>query len=193
MSDIVILKEMIMDTATVPLIDSDHNERRKRVILTETSANYSVPIYGMPEPDNVIVIKADAFPALMMVFANSRGECKRADFIIVANTSERKVILCIEMKAKATTSSESGIIQQLKGAQCFVAYCQAIGKVFWNQENFLDSYDYCFINIRNIGMSKGMTRIDPETGIHDSPERMLKIGSPHHLEFNKLVGKMSKK
>ncbi|OQW91652.1 MAG: hypothetical protein BWK78_04005 [Thiotrichaceae bacterium IS1] len=193
MSDITILKEMIKGTATVSLIDSDHNERRKRVILAETSANYSVPIYGMPEPDDVIVIKADAFPALTMVFANSRGECKRADFIIVANTGERKVILCIEMKAKATTSLESEIIQQLKGAQCFVAYCQAIGKVFWGQENFLDSYDYRFINIRNINIPKSMTRIDPETGIHDSPERMSKINFPGHLEFNKLVGKMSKK
>lgn len=148
-------------------------------------------IFGIP--NNAIVVKVDAFPAPEKVFNCSKGECKRADFVIVADTGEKKVILCIEMKAKATTSPELGIIQQLKGAQCFVAYCQAIGKVFWDQENFLDSYDYRFINIRNIMVAKKRTLHHPQTGIHDRPERMLKIGCPHHLGFKDLVGKISKK
>lgn len=191
MSDIVILKEMIMGTATVPLEESPYNDQRKQVTLTEPGPPaYSVTIFGMP--NNAIVIKVDAFPAPEKVFNCSKGECKRADFVIVADSGENQVILCIEMKAKATTSLESGIIQQLKGAQCLVAYCQAIGKVFWDQENFLNSYDYRFINIRNILVAKKMTLHHPHTGIHDRPERMLKISSPHHLGFKDLVGKISK-
>jgi hypothetical protein len=33
-----------------------------------------------------------------------------------------------------------------------------------------------------------LTRISPLDGLHDSPERMLKINSPHHLQFKQLVG-----
>ncbi|MCP2732013.1 hypothetical protein [Limnofasciculus baicalensis] len=54
MSDIAILKEMINETATVPLL-SDKN----KVILKEPEpANYSVTIDGMPDDDKVIIIKA---------------------------------------------------------------------------------------------------------------------------------------
>lgn len=186
MHDIALLKEMMKNAATVPLEDDPYG--KKWVTLIEPHhPKCSVTIYGMP--DNAIVIRADVFPALKMVFANLKNECKRADFVIVADTGKQKVILCIEMKVKVTTSLESEIIQQLKGAQCFVAYCQAIGKVFWEQRNFLDTYDYRFVTIRNINIPKKQTSIQPIDMIHDRPERMLKINSPHHLQFNHLVGK----
>lgn len=192
MSDIAILKEMIKDTATVLLEDSLYDDKKKQVTLTEPGPpDYFVTIFGMP--NNAIVIKGDAFPAPEKVFNCSKGECKRADFVIVADTGEKQVILCIEMKARATTSTELGIIQQLQGAQCLVAYYQAIGKVFWGQKNFLDSYVYRFISLRNIHVSQRMIMHHPKTGIHDCPEQMLKINSPYRLQFEMLVGKMSKK
>ena len=54
------------------------------------------------------------------------------------------------MKAGKKTSKEKEIIQQLKGAQCFVEYCQAIGKSFWEKQDFLDDYKYRFVSIKNI-------------------------------------------
>ena len=121
LTDIAILKEMINETATVSL-QNRHN--KMQVTLTEPPpANYSVTINGMPDDDDVIVIKADAFNSPKTVFKGNRGECKRADFVIVADTENKKVILCIEMKG-GKGGSEKEIIQQLKGAQCFVAYCQ---------------------------------------------------------------------
>ncbi|NEP60630.1 MAG: hypothetical protein F6K31_27135, partial [Symploca sp. SIO2G7] len=118
-----------------------------------------------------------------------RGECKRADFVIIADTDNkkvRKVILCIEMKA-GKGGTESEIIQQLKGAQCFVAYCREIGQLFWNQKNFLKGYEYRFVSLRDISIAKKTTRTSAKIGTHDCPERMLKITSPHHLQFNRLV------
>ncbi|HEY9852165.1 MAG TPA: hypothetical protein V6D28_22010 [Leptolyngbyaceae cyanobacterium] len=186
MSDIAILKEMIKDSATVPLEDP-YGNGRKQVKLTEPPpANYCVTIIGMPDDDEVIIIKADAFSSPNAVFKGNSGECKRADFVIIANTSQRKVILCIEMKA-GKGGSEADIIQQLKGAQCFVAYCREIGQSFWNQPNFLKSYEYRFVSIRDISISKKPSRID--SGIHDRPDRMLKISSPHNLQFNQLIGR----
>jgi hypothetical protein len=199
MSDIAILREMINETAVISLEDDPqgYNKKnpKKQVTLTEPGPpSYSVTIRNMP--DNAIIIKADAFPALTTVFANSRGECKRADFVIVADTDEKKVIVCIEMKAQATTSTTKKIIQQLKGAQCFVAYCQAIGKVFWGQKNFLDSYVYRFICFSDIiSMPKRSTRnYLKTTGTGDSPEQLLKYSEPRPPDFFKdLVGKISKK
>ncbi|MEA5582914.1 hypothetical protein VB620_16380 [Nodularia harveyana UHCC-0300] len=185
MSDIAILKQIIKETATVPLENDSHGN--KIVKLQEADLpNCFVTIRGIPDEDEIIVIKADQFKSPDTVFIGSKGECKRADFVIVADTHTKKVIVCIEMKAKRTTSKEWEIIQQLRGAQCFIAYCQKIGKEFWGQPKFLDSYVYRFVTIRNINIHKKTTR-KKETEYHDSPERMLKISSPHYLQFNHLI------
>jgi hypothetical protein len=184
MPDIDILHGMIKDSAKVP---SDDNFGKKKVTLTESGGStYSVTIYGMP--DNAIVIKADAFTSPTSVFNGSKGECKRADFVLVADTDDKKLILCIEMKA-GKGGAEKDIIRQLKGARCFVAYCREIGKSFWNQQDFLNDYVYRFVSIRDISISKRPTRLSPASGdIHDHPEKMLKISSPHRLQFNRLAG-----
>jgi hypothetical protein len=198
MSDIAILKEMIKETATVPLEGKDN---KKQVILKETPTvqsegnnnkkkvgkkekDYSVTIHGMPNDDEVIIIKADTFSPPDKVFQGKKDECKRADFVIIANTETQKVIVCIEIKA-GKGDSEKHIIQQLKGAQCFVAYCREIGQLFWNNRNFLKDYKYRFISIRDISVPKKPSRT--KTAIHDRPERMLKITSPDYLEFNHLI------
>jgi hypothetical protein len=182
MSDISILKEMIKDTATVPLKD-DHG--KKKVILEEPPpANYSVTIHGMPDDNQTIIIKADVFKAPKEIFANSKHECKRSDFVIVADTDRKKVIICIELKA----GKGKEIVQQLKGAQCFVAYCREIGQSFWNEQDFLKDYEYRFVSITNIGLSKRTTRPPKETDTGKSPDQMLKITSSKGIQFNHLIG-----
>jgi hypothetical protein len=185
MSDIVIFKEMIRSTATVSL--EDYHGKKKVVLIEPPPANYDVTIHGMPEDDEVIVIKADSFTAPKEIFSDSKCECKRADFIIVAETDEKKVIICIEMKA-GKGGTETEIIQQLKGAKCFVAYCREIGQAFWNHQNFLDGYVYRFVSIRNISISKRPTRPLNPSDVHDRPDKMLKITSPKGLQFKRLVG-----
>jgi hypothetical protein len=190
MSDIAILKEMIKENLTVSLVEQQEGTHfNYSVTLTETQENYSVTINGMPKPNEVIVINADKFEALRKVFNGSKGECKRADFVIIAHTDTEKIIVFIEMKKKK--DSKKTIIQQLKGAKCLVAYCQEIGKVFWNQHNFLDAYQYRFIGIDHIPIDKTTTRphgkkIDSNT-THDCPERMLIISGKNSLRFNSLI------
>lgn len=184
MPDLAILHQMIKDSAKVPLLD---NHSKKSVVLSEPQhPDSSVMIAGMP--DNAIVIKADAFKSPDTIFNGSQGECKRADFVIVANTGNKKSIVFIEMKAKKC--SEKEIIQQLSGARCFIGYCQEIGKLFWKQPNFLAGYSFRFISIGHTSIPKRRTRIDPPTNVHDRPDRMLKISSPHRLQFDQLAGKV---
>ncbi|MEA5619995.1 hypothetical protein VB711_19410 [Cronbergia sp. UHCC 0137] len=159
MSDIAILKEMIQKNATVPL--EDDLDRRNKVILKEPKPpNYYVTIRGMPDDDNVIIINADEFKSPDTIFNGKRGECKRADFIIIADTDNKKVIICIEMKAgKGGTMKD--ITAQLQGAKCFVAYCREIGQSFWDHPNFLQDYKLRFISITKI-TQKTTTRFDRE-------------------------------
>ncbi|BAZ02173.1 hypothetical protein NIES37_61840 [Tolypothrix tenuis PCC 7101] len=185
MSDIAILKQMIKATATVPL-EAHHNKKQVKLIEPDLPSCI-VTIHGMPNEDQVIVIKADAFQSPSTIFSGSKGECKRADFVIVADTDTKKVILCIEMKAKTKTSPEWEIIQQLKGAKCFITYCQKIGKEFWGEKNFLDTYVYRFVTIRNININKRTTR-EKITDAHSIPEQMLKISSPNYIQFSHLIG-----
>lgn len=142
MSDLDILNQMIKENAKAPLEDNYYN--KKRVTLVEPQHPKSkVTIVGLPEQS--VVIKADAFKSPDSIFNGRKGECKRADYIVVAEADDKKIILIIEMKA--TKDSEKEIILQLTGAQCVVAYLREVGKAFWGQSNFLDNFKYSFISI----------------------------------------------
>ncbi|AFZ25332.1 hypothetical protein Cylst_3169 [Cylindrospermum stagnale PCC 7417] len=188
MSDIAILKKMIKEEFTVSLAErKDGTHFNYSVTLTETQDNYSVTIDGMPNFNEVIIINAENFLAPIKVFNGSKGECKRADFIMIADTDTEKIIICIEMKK----TKGKKIIQQLKGAKCFVSYCQEIGKAFWTKHNFLDTYQYRFISIGHIPISKEKTRHDGKkkdsNKTHDCPEKMLIIKGKNSLQFDSLI------
>lgn len=193
LSDIDILKKMINKQATVQLKEQQDGKRIKySVTLTEPQHSYSVTIDRMPNDDKVIVIDVDTyFPAPSKIFTAEKGQCKRADFVIVTNTGTEKIILCLEIKKKK--DSNSTIIQQLTGAQCFVAYCKEIGKAFWHKHNFLDAYQYRFVSIGHISIAKKKTQgkssnKNPDSNdIHDCPNRMLKISYSGSLLFDRLI------
>lgn len=193
LSDIDILKEMINKQATVQLKEQQDGKRLKySVTLTEPQHSYSVTIDRMPKDDKVIVIDVDTYFPAPKIFTGSKGECKRADFVIVTNTGTEKIILCLEIKK--TKDSPSTIIKQLTGAQCFVAYCKEIGKAFWHKHNFLDAYQYRFVSIGHLSISKKKTQSESSTNknpdskeIHDCPNRMRKISCSGSLRFDRLI------
>jgi hypothetical protein len=193
MSDIAILKEMIKDTATVSLVDC---RNKKKVILEEKSekklgdknANYTVKIIGLPDDSDVIVIKVDdCFKSPEGIFnCDNNNMCKRSDFVIIADTGTDKVIVCIEMKAGEPKNKK--IREQLQGSQCFIRYCQEIGKSFWNQDNFLEDYEYRFVAIFNICSSrKRSTAYKEREFLNDSPKTMMKVDSCTEIQFKKLI------
>jgi hypothetical protein len=184
MTDIELLDQMVKDEAKVAL--EDRNGKQYVVLIEPQYPSGSVTIAGMP--DNAIVIKADSFKAPDSIFKGEKGECKRADFVIVADSGQKKVILCIEMKYRKGKPPE--IVQQLRGTRCLLSYCQEIGKVFWDKKDFLKGYVYRFISIGNLSIAKQKTRIDRQPAIHDRPELMMKIDWPNsRIEFNLLAGK----
>ncbi len=189
MSDFEILQDLIRDE-TRALVEYEYN--RKTVVLQEPGDRrqppYSLKIRN--SPDEIIAFKADAFPPAKDIFKNNRGECKRADFILIARDDRVNWIVIIEMKS-GNTGSATEIEQQLRGAQCLVAYCRAIGQEFWKEPKFLKktNYQQRFVSVKNIRIDKKPTRNPPPSGKHDAPERMLKLSAPakRTLQFNDLV------
>ncbi len=182
MPDIEILLEMIKDDARLGVVNC--NGKNQVTLVEPQNDKGSVVVFGLP--DDIVVIKADMFTSPDSVFCGSKGECKRADFVMVANSGKKRVIVCIEMKARRDSAKE--IVQQLAGTRCFMAYCQEIGKTFWQKKDFLNDYVYRFVSIGQISIAKKQTRMTRHAGLHDRPERMLKIAWPHHLQFNQLAG-----
>ena len=109
---------------------------------------------------------------------------------MITNTPEANWIVYIEMK-RGQLASLAEVVQQLKGAQCLLAYCRAIGRTFWKKSTFLDEKDYKqrFISIKNISINKRPTRTPPQSGLHNTPGDPLKINSPgqNGLRFNELI------
>jgi len=178
MSDMKILSELILESALVP----HENEYGKPVIkLQEAGVKDSVS-FIRNIPSDAIVIKADKFPVPKTFFKGDKGECKRADFIIISE--EKKVILYVELKAGAKDTSY--IVKQLKGAACVISYCKEVGRHFWNESSFLDGYVHRYVGMINLSVSKKTSR-HKSIPLHDLPESFLKISSPHHLQFNELA------
>lgn len=178
--DSEILAEMLKPEL---LIDWKKEHGKDVLHLLEPNAPGSrAEIRGMPH--DAIVFKPDLFPAPKAVFQGNRGECDRADFIIISE--RRRVVLYIEMKQSGGKAWK--VIQQLKGAFCCLKYCQAIGREFWSKPDFLEGYRDCFVAITDTGPQKQKSVEHKRAPEHNRPEKFMKISSPHYLQFNKLVG-----
>lgn len=192
MNDLDILRDLIKDKALAKIEEDYHAEEKRTVILKEAEGEDPYKIKLLNVPNNVIAIKADAFPAAKNIFKGSKGECKRADYVIIVNAESDNWIIYIEMKRGEIKKHRNDAVEQLKGAECFVSYCRAVGQVFWGNENFLDeaNYEKRFVGIQNIGIDKRPLTPPQRSDVHDKAENMLKLNAPKsELRFNQLTGK----
>jgi hypothetical protein len=185
LTDTDILQQLISTSATVQI---KQQYERNYVELCEPQTNNScVKISGLP--DDTIVIQADKFPSPSTIFKGNKGECKRADYILISE--EKKCIIFLEMKK--TSDSQNTIILQLKGAQCVMKYCQEVGISFWNKSNFLNDYKHRFVSVCRTNIHKTKTRQNqtlekiPIKRQHSNPNFIIKVMFPDHVEFNKIA------
>lgn len=184
-NDIQILREMLSPDVQVAL---QSGQGRSSVQLTDLQSHTTVEIKGLPH--NSIVIRAEDFKNPLTIFNGSKGECKRADFVIVSNDErERKWVVCIETQ-EMDSKKAWHVIQQLKGAYCFVSYCKCIGKSFWELDGFLDDYQYRFVSIVELNFNRSKRRTQPfhsRGQLHNRPEIFLKISRSPTVHFHKLI------
>ena len=184
-NDIQILREMLNPDTQVVL---QPGQGRPSVQLTDLQSGTTVEIKGVPS--NSIVIRAEDFENPLTIFNGTKGERKRADFVIVSNDEhERKWIICIETQ-EMDAKLASHVTQQLKGAYCFINYCKCIGKSFWALDEFLDGYQYRFVSIVDLNFNRSKRRTQPfhSTGeLHDRPKVFLKISRSPTVYFRNLI------
>ncbi|MDE0468479.1 MAG: hypothetical protein OYL97_15620 [Candidatus Poribacteria bacterium] len=185
MNDIQILREMISSEAQVMLQPA---RGKSFVQLTDLTSGTTVRINGVPHDS--IVIRAEDFENPLTIFNGSRGERKRADFVIVSNDEdERKWIICIETQ-ESDSKKAWHVIQQLKGACCFINYCKCIGKSFWGSEQFLDGYQWRFISIVEINFNRSRRKTQhfySTSELHDCPDDFKKLPQRTTIHFSKLI------
>ncbi len=180
MPDMNILSQMFKDAA---LVQKQEEYGKPLVKLSEPQAPDSVAtIRNLPA--DAIIIKADVFGSPDDIFKGNNGECKRADYVIIS--AEKKCIIYIEIKRKKDEWNQ--IVKQLIGSQCFVKYCQEVGKGFWNKDDFLNGYKNRFICIGHTSIPKKKTRITRSADCHDTPDQAMKVDWPNYLQFNHLAG-----
>lgn len=185
-NDIEILREMLVPDIQIPL---QQGRGRPSVELKDAQGGTTVAIKGIPH--DAIVIRADDFEAPLAVFRGEKGERKRADFVIVSSDEKGRWIIFIETQ-RGNYKKPSEVVEQLKGAQCFISYCKCIGKSFWKVEEFLDGYQYRFVSIAGLSLEKQGTGsysppIQSKGELHDTPDAFLKIFGSPNLYFRHLT------
>ena len=185
-SDIDLLHKMISDSS---ICNVQSQGRRQTLKLVETgvrqNTEYSVEIRNLPY--DCIAIKSDHFKPSSDFFTREKGQRKRADYVVVAKYSGKNWIIFIELKKGK--GDRSAIVQQLKGSQCLMEYCRALGREFWNQKSFLnyEKYHKRFVSIRCVSIAKSRTgQRRQKNQLHDSPENMLKLIG-NSLVFKRLL------
>ena len=174
-NDIQILQEMLSCDSKVPL---QQGHDKPSVELNDKKSGVTAKIRGLPQDS--IVIRAEDFENPLTIFDGSKGECKRADFVIVSNDS-KKWIVCIETQS-GNCKARKEVIEQLKGALCFVNYCKCIGKKFWLEEEFLDDYQIRFVSMVYTSSHKRKTRPNRPNALHSNPENFRKVpGRQRHF------------
>lgn len=196
-TDYRILSELILPDAQVPLDIGDYGKRYARLNEENEEHNYSVTIQSLPENSFVFNVD-DSFPRSEKIFNNIKGVHKRSDFILLSEYSEKKYALFIEMKLGGNDKNLD-IICQLKGSLSLFRYCQQIGRLFWEEDNFLDDYKFIFLVFKEIpivSLKKKRTRIDHTKSLVDKekincsisciPEDLCIIRYQSEVYFKKL-------
>lgn len=195
--DLDVLRDLIADDALVHPTDDSHG--KSELVLEEPGSPTTSEETGPPVayslkirhvPDDVLAIRAYLFPK--PTFRGTRGERRRADFIIVASGA-KKWIIYVELKGGKKRKGE--IEQQLNGAKCLLGYCRAVGQTFWRRARFLSEkqYNQRFVSVTRLSISKKTTRPKRHRNgpsVHDTAENMLRISSPakNTVPFGRLVG-----
>ena len=166
MPDLDILRDLIREDTLVSAV-SDANGRSV-LVLEEKKAEPAYAITILNVPHDIVAVKADDFPPPK--FKGSRGERKRADFVIFARTPGKNWIIYIEMKGGKSRSED----------------------VFWERGvNFLEEDDYQqrFVSVKEIGVNKRPTWERNRGERHDTPRNMQKIVAPGRgeIRFRKLI------
>lgn len=155
--------------------------------LTESEAkDSSVTLKNIPK--DVYAIKLDSCFRNDNIFAGSKGEFSRCDFIIFFTKSNKLNILYVELKQGIGNTHK--IKEQLKGGKTFIKYCKEVIKIFFKENNVMENYNEHFVAFGNTqSATKRDTQYSKGINKNNSPDDFIKISSPNPkgLSFGTLL------
>lgn len=179
MNDRTILAQLLREELLLPL-EEEYGKKVARLTESRTS-DCTALLRDLPQ--DALVVRIDKVPPPGKLFKGDRGECKRADFVIIC--CEERYIVYIEMKKNKMGGKDT--VKQLQGALCLMEYCGTVGREFWKTQRFLKDYQQRFVVIGHVSMDKRPTRQKTTSHLHDSPENPLRIRSLRNLRFRSML------
>ncbi len=178
MNDFTLLKELLNKDALVPIQDRQAKLKEKG---RDGKSSYVVDLEDLP--DDTLILISERFPQPNKVFdcTKKNGICKRADYVVV----NEKEMIFIELKRYK--GDNDNIKNQLRGAQCVMDYCVAIGERFFDCPEFMEKAveNPHFVCIMNIGQKQPsiLTAQSP----NNTPETMLEL-TGENFQYKQLLG-----
>lgn len=185
---IALINDLINDKAKVHFCGKRYGKNEIELI-EDREPDSKIRISGVP--DNTIVINLDDFfPAPDQIFAGSRCECCRADYILISATGNDRQIVFIELKKEDDDNSH--IKKQLLGAEAFSHYCVALLKLFWEKEFPLHKFQKHFVCFKYTNSEKRGTDCDAKVSANNTVQNMLKLEGSHTFQYNRLIARKPK-
>lgn len=184
MNDIEIIQELIHPKAIIQPTQGKYPEKLKAKLSEAKKPDSFIIIAGLPE-NSIIFHVDDCFPEPNKIFAGTRGECCRSDYIIVVEENNALKIVLIELKGQGDDSAH--IKNQLRGSQSFFEYCKAILHIFW-QYKITSNCIYHYVSCKRTS-EKRPTKYDPKVPANTSVETMLTLKGNGTFRFNQLIAK----
>ena len=81
------------------------------------------------------------------------------------------------------------IKNQLRGAECFSAYCAKILKIFWNYTMAWKQYNKHYVCFKYTNSVARSTRNDSKAPANTTIDKMLTLEGSHTFQYNQLIGR----
>lgn len=133
-----------------------------------------------------VLIRLDKCRQPDSIFKETLGQRKRCDYVLVSHHNNIDFILFIELKSNRLGRLK--IVQQFKGAECLIDYCDAALNRFHNQQDLLKGHKKRFIVFYKKLVNKRPTKYPPPPPRKsDSPEKALEYANPQAPSLSQLV------
>ena len=139
---------------------------------------------------HTLAFKSDAFTTPARCFQSSRGEAKRADYILISAGEKERWVIFIEIKGSTRSAYTTAICNQLRGSRCFFEYVRIIGRAFWETPEFLEEYHERYVVFPRASRQTKRELLGCRIAgsvLHNTPEQVRRIMESMGIRFRKLV------
>ena len=188
MPDIQKMQELIHSQAIVTMTPDRYGKYEVELIEPK-EPNSKIKIAGIPA-NSLVYNLDDFFPEPDKIFAGRKSECCRSDYILISAVGSDRKMVFIELKSE--NDDNAHIKNQLRGAECFSAYCAKILEIFWRHTMQWDKYKKHYVCCKYTNSVGRSTNYDPNAPANTTIDNMLTLKGSHTFQYNQLIGRKAR-